>query len=119
MVVISYGDQVNWETFNPNKDNDPSDDFDPIVDEFYTPFYHGGDFVPAYVYDFIPDADMHVYDLDSQCFQKLRMLLANHLQLTHRHGELRWPKTRKEIIGNMHNTSPRSIFIGTGDLKNM
>jgi hypothetical protein len=115
-----WEDKVNWETLNPDKENDDaSDDFDPVVDEFYTPVYHGDDFVPAYVHELIPAADVRVYDYDFHCFQKLRMLLANHLQLTYRRGELRWPKTRKEIIDNLHNTLPRINFPGTGDLEDI
>ncbi len=109
-----WEDKVNSATLDPNKENDDaSDDFDAVLDEFYTPIYHGDDFVPSYVHELIPDADVRVYD--SQCFHKLRSLLANHLQLTYRRGELRWPKTRKEIIDSMHNTLPRINFPDTGD----
>ena len=49
--------------------------------------------------------------------EKLKIFLANHLQIMYREGKLRWPKYRKEIENNyIVNEVVRLHMPGSGDI---
>ena len=111
----------NWHKIDPNG-NEEDDEEDDEDMEFYRPTMHNPEtFVPTYVHDLIPHAERREFMGPKEDFEKLRDLLANHLQILYREGKLRyglyvctylifliyvciyilnlnrWPMTRKEI----------------------
>ncbi len=107
---------VNWERLNPNSDDDEDDEDEPADETFLNITVHDpSTFVPTYVEDLIPLDEVRDFSYDKQGFELMRSYLANHLHLTYKCGELRWPLTRKEI-DDRHNRLPREHFQNTGDL---
>ena len=75
----------------------------------------GADFQPQYIHDLIPIDERLKYNTEVQAHERLRDLLANHLQIVYQEGSLRWPRTRREI-DDSHNVRPRVAFRDAGDL---
>jgi len=108
-----WEDGVNWRTLNPAGEDIPEDlEADPV----YHPVVHDTDtFVPVRVADLIPVAEIQSCHREKKEFEKLRLMLANHLQIMYNTGHLRWPKMRSEIEPRF-NQRPRREFAGAGDL---
>ena len=104
---------VNWTTLNPAGEEAPEDvEADPV----YRPVVHDpATFVPKRIADLIPQREIDRCHPQRQQFERLQLMLANHLQLMYRRGRLRWPKMRSEIEARF-NTLPRAHFPDTGDL---
>lgn len=97
---------VNWERLNPNSDDEDDVEDGHTDDTFLAITVHDSStFVPTYVEDLIPTDEVREFSCDKQSFELLRQYLANHLHLTYKCGELRWPLTRKEIE-ERHNRLP-------------
>ena len=83
----------------------------------YIPRIHDdATFVPRYVHMLIPHYELSGGDCMKMEYEKLQKLLANHLQVMYRLGELRWSKSRKEIK-LIFNDGPRENFPDAGDLE--
>ena len=108
---------VNWGSINPT--NNAQNNNEINVGNDYNPIIHNHDtFVPTYVHDLIPESDIHSYEsIEKVQHNKLKKMLANHLQIMYREGKLRWPKYRKECSNNyIANEVVRINMPNIGDL---
>ena len=91
----NWEEGVNWKTLNPVGEFD--NDADVVV-------HDDDNFVPIFIEDLIPVAEHRAHIQDKVEFEKLRDMLANHLQYMYQSGHLRWPKTRYCILYYVHCT---------------
>ena len=113
---VLWESSVNWHTLDPNgaEDTDTELNTDEALNE--VTIHDSNLFVPTTVDDLILQEDVRSYSHETQKFETLRNLLANHLSLMYRKGALRWPKTRIEILEPQHNVLPRNNFPNAGDI---
>ena len=108
--------EVNWKTLNPKGEAEVADDSSELDDVYHPIFHDSTTFVPRHIADLIPEERIDFRNPEKQKFEKLQMLLANHMQLMYKQGKLRWPKQRSQIAKEF-NEDPRREFPDTGDLE--
>ena len=99
--------------------NPSENELDEILeaDPIYQPIYHNSStFNPRRIADLIPQNEIDRCHPERQQFEKLQLMLANHLQLMHAKGRFRWPRKRSQIESKF-NTLPRVHFPDSGDIE--
>ena len=84
-----WEDGLNWNKIDPNGNEDEDEVEDEDIQPYQPTMHDPATFVPTYVHDLIPPEERREYLGEKEDFEKLRDLLANHLQILYREGGLR------------------------------
>ena len=113
-----WEEDVNWSKINPDNEEEGEEEGEEEEQIYYTPVIHNdAAFHPSTIHELLViDDELRVYDdVEKKAHDKMKRLLANHLQIMYETGMLRWPKCRKDIE-RQHNELVRMHYPDAGDL---